>query len=371
MAGAAGYAAPRARWRAMTVRAAAPANNFNLLRLLAAWLVMLSHSYDLAGARADEPLLRLTGGTMTLGTLAVGVFFAISGYLITASAYARADLRSFLAARARRIFPALIAITLLSALLLGPLMTTLDARGYFSAPAVAFYVLHNITLLHLQYDLPGVFTSNPYGAAVNGSLWTLPIEFALYLAVGAAVWTLRRLRLTDLAWLPAVALAVGCLAGWGLLLHGSAYAPALLVPYFLVGAALRIYRRRMPLHGAIAAALLLALALCVLWHSAAFTVCACLAISYTTLWIARHPRWIAPFDGSRLGDLSYGIYLLAFPLQQTVLALGWTGAPWPLFAWASLLTWPCAWLTWHLIERHFVAPPRPGLADGALPELPA
>lgn len=342
----------------MTPGAQAPLNNFNVIRLVAAWLVLFSHSYHLVGQGGREPLMALTGGKMTLGTLAVGVFFVISGYLITASAYARPGLRPFLAARVRRIFPALALVVLLCALVLGPVMTTLAGAEYFAAPAVLTYVARNLTLWRLQYELPGVFAANPYGAAVNGSLWTLPIEFALYLAIGCGVAALRLIgRARDLA-LPLAALGLACVAGWALVLHGTRSGAALLVPYFMLGAGYRLARRWLPLRGALAALLLLVWAVGA-WRDAPwFPVAACLAISYGTLWLALHPRWVVPLDTARVGDLSYGIYLFAFPWQQTLLALLPQRDPLVLCALASLATLPCAWLSWHLVEQRFVAMPR-------------
>jgi peptidoglycan/LPS O-acetylase OafA/YrhL len=343
------------------------ANNFNWMRLVAAWLVLLSHSYHLNGVGAQEPLLRLTGGKMTLGTLAVGVFFAISGYLITASGFARPSLPAFLAARVRRIFPALLLVVLLSALVLGPVMTTLAPAAYFTDPAVLGYIVRNVGLLHLQFNLPGVFGANPYGPAVNGSLWTLPIEFSLYLAVGGAVWALRRLRLPaapSWALLAASAVTAGC---WLLLWQGSKSGAVLLVPYFLCGAALRLARNWLPLHGGAAAALAVALALATLGDARLFALLASVAIPYGTLWLARHPRWVLPLDTARLGDLSYGVYLFAFPVQQTLLALGQGHSPLSLCLQASALVVPLAWLSWHGVERHCVAaaPAVTGAPQGA------
>ena len=347
-----------------------PRNNFGLIRLLAAWLVLFSHSYHLTGSGGAEPLMLLSGGKMTFGTLAVGVFFSISGYLITASAYTRPGLAVFLQARVRRIFPALILVVVLSALVLGVAMSTLTPNEYFARPKVWTYIARNISLLRLQYDLPGVFAATPYGPAVNGSLWTLPIEFALYLAVGGTVWTLRQLRRQDALWLPLLLAAAVCFVCWGLVLRGSQSGAALLVPYFMLGAVCRIARRHLPMHGTIATALALALVAVVYADSSLFPVAASLTISYGTLWIARHEHWIAPLDLSRVGDLSYGIYLFAFPLQQTVIALGLADGPLALCLAASALTLPAAWLCWHGLEQHFVdvapvSPPRhPELVEG-------
>lgn len=335
-----------------------PANNFNLIRLLAAWLVLFSHAYHLSGAGAAEPLLRLTEGRMTLGTLALGVFFSISGYLVTASAYARGSFLSFLGARLRRLFPALAVALVLSALALGPAVSTLDAAQYFSSWAPLLYVLCNLSLFHPQYGLPGVFEASPYGAVVNAALWILPIEFSLCLAVGASVLALRALGLRRRALIPLLAAGAGCLASWFFALRGSPSGAALLIPYFMLGAACRLGGDRLPFKGAAAAALLAAAALGALADLRIFPVLASCAISYGTLWLARHPTWVVPSWAGRIGAPAYGVYLFAFPVQQTVVALGLARTPYMLSLIATLLVLPLAWASWHGVERHFL-PHRP------------
>ncbi|MGK5067139.1 acyltransferase family protein [Janthinobacterium sp. RT4P48] len=330
------------------------ANNFTLLRLLAAWLVLFSHSYHLSGQGAREPLMQLTDGRMTLGTVAVGVFFTISGYLITGSAYARPELRSFLMARVRRIFPALMLVVLLTALVLGPLVTTLAPADYYRDGETWSYIARNITMWRLQYVLPGVFTANPHATAVNGALWTLPIEFSLYLAVGGSVWGLRRtVRQANVA-LPLCALAAACVLCWWKVLEGNVSGTLLLAPYFLLGAGYRLLRRRLPMRGTIAALLLAGWGASVLVPGPLLYVQGCVAISYATLWLGRHPAWVLPFNLEKIGDLSYGIYLFAFPVQQTVLMHGWAKTPAGVCLLASAIVLPLAWCCWHAVERHFV-----------------
>lgn len=148
-------------------------NNFDFLRFFAAALVLFAHSYPLVGRREDEPLTLLTGYEKG-GSIAVGVFFVMSGYLIASSWLASSSPKSFLIKRALRIFPALIVAVLLSAFVIGPLVTQFDLGRYLAADGTWTY-LQNI-LLVTRYELPGVFTGNLYPDVVNGSLWTLPLE---------------------------------------------------------------------------------------------------------------------------------------------------------------------------------------------------
>jgi len=150
-------------------------NNFNLLRLFAAFLVLYGHGHELNDAHLDTVLNHGFG---------VYVFFAISGYLIAISWSNDPHLLRYFWRRALRIFPALILVTLLTVFILGPLMSSLSYAEYFQHMGTYQY-LQNI-VLHIHYQLPGVFTNNPFPGSVNGSLWTLPIEFMLYISVAAA-----------------------------------------------------------------------------------------------------------------------------------------------------------------------------------------
>lgn len=131
-------------------------NNFDFLRFFAAALVLFAHSYPLVGRRGDEPLTLLTGYEKG-GSIAVGIFFVMSGYLIASSWLASSSPKSFLIKRALRIFPALIVAVLLSVFVIGPLVTHLTLGQYLAADGTWTY-LQNI-LLVTRYELPGVFTA--------------------------------------------------------------------------------------------------------------------------------------------------------------------------------------------------------------------
>ena len=156
-------------------------NNFNLIRFVAALAVLVSHAWPIAlGADAVQPLEALTG--YSLGGLAVFVFFAASGYFITASFARSRSAEVFLLARALRLFPCLAVSLLLVALIMGPLVSTLGLGDYMTHPNTVTFLLRNITLAFPQYTLPGVFTDQPY-PAVEGSIWTLIHEVACYALV--------------------------------------------------------------------------------------------------------------------------------------------------------------------------------------------
>lgn len=141
-------------------------NNLDFLRFVAATFVIFSHSFALRGERWD-PLLLVTG-YQSFGQLGVGVFFLISGMLVTRSWLGRPSIGQFVGRRALRILPGLFCAVLFGLLVVGPLTTELPWRTYFRLPETWAY-LQNASAYHLEFHLPGVFTHLPF-RAVNGSL---------------------------------------------------------------------------------------------------------------------------------------------------------------------------------------------------------
>ena len=143
-------------------------NNLDLIRFIAAAMVIFAHSFPLTlGEGCAGPLTRFSHGQMSFGNLAVCIFFLFSGFLITKSVLHRTTAKAFFSARIVRLFPPLIAVVLVCTFVLGPAMTELPAGEYF-ASAQTWKYLGNICLL-LIHELPGVFTHNPYDASVNGA----------------------------------------------------------------------------------------------------------------------------------------------------------------------------------------------------------
>ncbi len=295
-------------------RATGRDNNFNLLRMIAATVVLVSHAWPLTmGMHAVEPLYNLTG--YKLGTTAVSVFFAISGFFITRSFANRASIADFALARVARIYPGLIAVLLLTMLVLGPIFTTLPLGAYFGDLHSWAYVPVNMTLRKMMWGLPGVFTGNPYGHAINGSLWTLYWEVCCYGLVVAAGLT----GLSRPAFMPLIlAVAIGATflvpqAEAGSLLRSAA---TLSLP-FAVGAAAYVYRRWVPVSGLLA---LLLFGLAVLAFGGAFyPMMHAIAVAYAALWLGfADIPWIKAYN--RFGDFSYGMYIYAFPVEQALMA---------------------------------------------------
>ncbi|MEO8137438.1 MAG: acyltransferase family protein, partial [Betaproteobacteria bacterium] len=160
-------------------------NNFHLIRLGAALLVLFAHSFHLLQRAGDEPIGRWFIW-LDASMLGVITFFFVSGFLIARSWDTRRSLREFLAARALRILPALWVVILVCVFWVGPMVTTLPLAGYFGERDTWRYLILNALLL-TYYKLPGVFQSNPV-PGINGALWTIPLEVVMYIILGALGW---------------------------------------------------------------------------------------------------------------------------------------------------------------------------------------
>jgi len=184
-------------------------NNFQVIRLLAASFVVLFHSYALTSRWTHEPLWQLMP-ELNFGALGVKIFFVISGFLVTQSWLARRQVVPFVAARALRIYPALVAATLFTIVLAGA-STSLPWRDYLAHPQTLDFAWRVALGWEMVYRLPGAFPTNPFPHDVNGSLWTLPIELRLYVALllAGVVGLLARRA----AWLAALC-AMGLAFAW-------------------------------------------------------------------------------------------------------------------------------------------------------------
>jgi peptidoglycan/LPS O-acetylase OafA/YrhL len=322
-------------------------NNFDALRLLAATSVIFSHAFLLGeGTQDPEPLWWLSGGQTVLGVVGVFVFFTISGFLVTQSFEATGSPARFAAKRALRIYPGLLVCLLVSAFVMGPLVTDLPLAKYLRNTATYAYVISNFTMVMPANTLPGVtFAGYSAGFVVNGPLWTLPCEVAMYLMV----LVLGMLRWLDLRLMLAL-VAMG-LAGIWFDTASSDYfvgSALWLLPFFAAGMVLYRLRDAGIFRPSIALIAFAGLALSVPLH--AFILLFPLFGSYLVIYLAferRLPIWRA----ARFGDLSYGLYIYGWPVEQVLVRLNGGAMKWEtLFALALPITAAIACASWHLIE---------------------
>ena len=330
-------------------------NNFTLLRFSAALLVLITHSFALSTGNY-EPLRDTLG--ITLGSLAVDIFFVASGFLVTGSLLYRKHLRGFLLARGLRIFPGLWVSLWVTVIVLGLLFTTLPAAAFFSSRDTWSFLLHNASLLRgIIWTLPETFLNNPGKNAVNGSLWSLPSEVKMYLVL-AALWIAASvLRLDKARWLArgTIAIAVVCTAGSLLFYRDGAQSNlTYLGAMFFTGAAFHVLQARIPASRNLAIAMLLSLLGAAFLSRPLFGILYRLSLPYLVLYLALVPSGkIRLFN--RFGDYSYGLYIYAFPVQQCLAQLFPGIQPVPMMAASFTVTLLLAVASWHWIENRALA----------------
>lgn len=290
-------------------------SNLQLAKFLAALLVIYSHSFSLTGNRNGYDFFTtISKSSLSTGGLAVSFFFFVSGLYVTKSLLRVQSGKRYFTSRVKRIFPALLVVVLVSVFVLGPIFTNLTPGAYFSSKGTYLYLL-NGALLPI-HALPGVFTENPYGATVNGSLWTLSVEFICYVAL----FVVYKLKLMDKKKILIVSAAVlvASVAGWmlpsSLALLKGAILPGLL---FFEGILYYLYRDKIKLNKFWAAVCL------VLFFLTAPLGCmdvgSLLFLPYVYCTFLLGTRQVLP-RVSEFGNLSYCIYLLGFPVQQSFVA---------------------------------------------------
>ena len=319
--------------------------------------VIYSHGIAILGLPVEREIFFDQLG-FSAGEIAVDVFFVASGFLVTGSLVSRGSLIGFLWARALRIYPALWVMLVLTVFVLAPALTTLSLTDYFHAQKTYEYFWKCAGLISgVRYSLPGVFNSMPLKGEFNGSLWTLPIELRMYLHL-AAVWillaglpTLRLRALTLIVPVAAAVLLASILCSR--LSGGSFNAANIRVFMFLVGTSFYLWRTYVRMSRTAMLALLATLALAS-FDKSVFFVAYVLCLAPLVLHLAYVP-------GGRLrsfnewGDFSYGVYIYAFPIQQTLAQVLPGMSLLAMVSLSGLLTLCVAALSWLGIEKRALA----------------
>jgi peptidoglycan/LPS O-acetylase OafA/YrhL len=320
------------------------------LRLAFAGMVIIEHAPELIDGNRSRELATRLFGTMGLGELAVDGFFLISGYLITSSCVQSASLRGFLTKRVLRIYPGYLVSFWLCLLVEAPLAGAPAAD--FAPAAMLRQVLRAIALL--PPEAAGVFADAPLHY-LNGSLWTIAYEFRCYL-LAALLGRLGAYGPRGRHWLAGGVLLLLALNGAGVLAHAPTIGGFLLgVPsqslrffaLFGAGAVYYLYRRDIPLTGTGAACCaVLLLLLLARPHLVELGVAVC--GGYLIFWAARR----APGSGSGQSvDISYGLYLYAWPVQMLIIQHDPAISPWLAACLTAAAACVLGYASWILVEQ--------------------
>ncbi|PXX39320.1 MULTISPECIES: acyltransferase [Burkholderia] len=326
-------------------------DNFEAVRLLAALTVLYGHAHALTGVASPA----VFGSSAQ--AMAVKVFFVVSGFLVSQSWIRDPSFVRYMARRCLRIFPGLCVVILATIFVVGPLITIVPKFEYWSS-ADTWRYLTNIAL-EPNYMLPGVFLKNTYPIAVNGSLWSLPVEFFMYLLfpIVAATRNFRVLSVSIAALVLCAASVYLIRFGAGpqrIVVYGTNVISGLdVAPYFLIGA---IWQICIPPKFLKAEVAVFALLMCTVVpnHPAIQEITMFVVLPYAVLSFATTKPASFGWMG-RFGDFSYGIYIYGFLVEQLVSSyFGTGGRPILNFLLSLVPTIGLAVLSWHYIEKPFL-----------------
>lgn len=330
-------------------------NNFDFLRVLFALFVVIAHSYPLSGSSITNQLIyQWTNGQIELSNIGLNGFFIISGYLIFKSLERCTTIYNYLWKRILRLFPALFIVLLLT-ILLAPLVYE-NQIAYNKNNEVLTYLPRNLSLYNLQFGINGIFESNPHPKAINGSLWTICYEFTLYLILSVLFFIKSRyIRLSIL--LIGFIFMLFC---YNFLMekYGAIYIFGMQVlhffnlgTFFIAGSLLAVVNFEIIKYKFFAFVFIFILVLIALHFNLYDHI---KHILLTLLVLLFGLMAINPIDKINvIGDISYGVYIYSFPIQQTLmycLKLNTIA----LIISSVLISILFGYFSWHLIEKRML-----------------
>ena len=329
-------------------------NNFDFLRLIFALLVVVHHSFPLSGASEQDCLFYATHGLLSFSYIGVRGFFVISGFLIFPSLMRSKNLVDYFVKRVLRIYPGLfvvLAVTLFFCMFL----YDGSIESFFKMKETYMYIPVNLSLIKLQNYIPGVFGNNVFPRAINGSLWTIIYEFTLYCTLAffifikhKTVFFQRFLLLIFIALFFVIrvfqtqieTIHIGTL-GLYMFAHNGIY--------FYVGALLSTFDlQKMKYKLPILASTFLAWILLI--GNPNFELIQYFLFPVIVLFFGTYSTKYINSIGEKIGDLSYGVYIYGFPIQQTLMHFfALSCLQLTLFATPVILVF--AWISWHFVEK--------------------
>lgn len=288
-------------------------NNLDLIRFVAAIMVIFSHAFPLSLGEGNADYLSvLTHGQIDFGGAAVSIFFFYGGFLICKSAHRLQSVGKYFKARIIRIFPPIIVVTVLLTFVMGPVVSGLGVGEYFTNPQTYKYLLNSV--LVLVHDLPGVFENNIYGRTVNGPLWTMPVEFFGYILC-FLMMKIGMLQSKCTKWILPIFVFVHIAVIYFFPPQEMvllAWRPTAL---FFVGMVYYVYRDKIKISREITWASIILLLISFLLGIGNFTII--LFWPYVLMYLGFGTK-LKFKDFAKYGEISYGIYLCGWPIQQIV-----------------------------------------------------
>lgn len=344
--------------RSRIVQSGGHTNAFGFLRLFFASLVIVSHSAQMKYGDSSHDVLTKLFGSITAGELAVDFFFAISGYLIAASFLSDPDWFAFLKKRVARIYPAFIVASLFSLFVVTPL-AGVPLHDVVSAIGGLPHALISVLLLQAP-DATGIFARSFY-PELNGSMWTIAYEFRCYLLI-LVLGLLGVLRQRWLMLALTVALIVVYIAVPGAALQhiddrlqpwlgsGEFVVTMRLTPVFLLGTVFTLFRNDIAFTKPRVAIAIVALCLCLHFHRVAHVGIGLFG-GYIVFAIAMFGRNSVISRINNRNDISYGVYLYAWPIGHLLIWYYPAIPTWLATLLTLVLSFGFGWASWHGLEK--------------------
>jgi len=351
-------------------------NSLGFLRLFFAGLVIISHTSEMKYGNDSREFLANITASINFGELAVDCFFAISGYLITASFLSDPDWRSFSLKRIARIYPAFIVASIFCLFIVAPL-----AGGDIIRQLIPLHSLFNALTSIVILQPPVVTTAfhNSLLPSLDGSMWTISYEFRCYILILILGYLgLLRKRWIMLGLTVAMAvLYVGIPAtimqnmdrmAQPFLEDGEVIGTLSLTPIFMTGAMFYLFRNEIRYSYKIMALSTVFLCISLHWHRLGNMGIGTFG-AYIVFFIAFRGRsgWISRINSKN--DISYGVYLYAWPIGKLLI---WYYPTIPV-ALSAILTFLLScilgWISWLLVEKPAMRLIRPLTRKVAAPAL--
>lgn len=323
-------------------------DNFLILRIIAASLVIYGHAPHLAPAVSNVDIFVRLGWGHYSGDIAVDAFFLISGFLVTGSYIRQNDLYKFAKARFLRVFPAFLLNVTLLALVYGAVFTTYPLGDYFYSKGTWDYIFVNLKYSSTMiWTLPGVFEHGMKTSTINGSQWTLPAEVRMYVLLGVmgGAGLLLSKRLGSMVLLAFVVLGLSHPEFFPL--HPGWFRVA---GFFTLGVLCYLHRESIVVRFDLVVALVL---LAILTHHLpTYVFTFPLAVAVVVFGVA---YLLPPLTFlERYGDPSYGIYLWGWPSQQLVAYIMPGASLYAHVALALIVAGLAGYASWNFFERHML-----------------
>lgn len=286
----------------------------DLIKFIAATLVIFSHSFSLSNSSHDYLSIWINGASF--GSLAVSIFFCFSGYYITKSILKNSN--KFLIKRLKRLLPELVIVVLLTIFVVGPIFTNLSLKKYFLNGETYLYLLNAIMIP--VHNLPGVFSNNVHLSTVNGVLWTLSVEFACYLFI-FLIYKIKLLIKSRYHYVVIISIIISLISYVILRKLNLVLLVSMIRPFviFLISSLLYFYNSKIN-KKIVIIDFLLSIIFLLFRNYILYDIVLIILLPQILCYVAENVKINNRYI-SYLGKISYAMYLIGFIIQQSVISI--------------------------------------------------